>query len=94
MRPRGPTRQALRQVFDQVGGKPLTWRAMATFARVGFATARVTVDNMARAGELRVVGHDRAVANGRPPRLYAPAASVEPQSQPGDALVRCWQGVR
>lgn len=96
MRPRGPARQALRQVFDQVGGQPLTWRAMANYARVGFATARATVDNMARAGELRVVGHAPA-AVGRPARLYAPAASAgadEPQAIAGDALVRCWHGVR
>lgn len=84
MRPRGATRLALGQAID-MAGQPLTWRAMATFARVGFEAAKRTAKNMAQAGELQVVGLVRDPGANRPMRLYA-----RPQAAPGDALARAW----
>lgn len=76
MRPRGDIRQALsRAAWALATERPqgCTWRDLASRAQVGFAAARQTAKDMARAGELRVVGAARVEGAMRPMNLYAPA---------------------
>lgn len=94
MRPRGEIRQALCSAAAEVGGGA-TWRSLAARANVGFDAARRTVDNMAAAGELIVIGHHREPGVSRPMNLYALA--VETAANDGAALeqvVRCWADFR
>lgn len=65
-RPRGEARQALLSAFEARGCS--TWRIAAEVSCVGYDTARRTVENMVRAGELVRVGADG------PCGVYAPAA--------------------
>lgn len=84
MRPRGEIRQALAgAVRDLVsGGRPsVCFRDAAAVAQVGYDAARSTMREMARAGELTVLGTTRVegvsrpvLAYGWPERPQAPAA--------------------
>lgn len=98
-RPAGLTRQALRQVFAESGGQPMTWRALAQRAQVGYAAARYLADHMARAGELTVLESIRQPGVNRPVRLYAPAAAMPARPAAGAGvgapvavLERAWNG--
>lgn len=77
MRPRGEIRRAIGDAAWALtveramqGG---TWRELAQRACVGYAAARQTVKDMARAGELQAVGAVRVDHSRRPMTLYAPA---------------------
>lgn len=78
MRARGEIRQALRAAFDVMPSGRATWVQAAEVAQVGRAFARATVRNMARAGELVVVGQADGAGN-RKLTVYAP-------SDDGDAI--------
>ena len=77
MRPRGQIRQALQQAAHELahehGGA--TWRRLAERACVGYAAAKTTVRDMARAGELAPAGEERTPHARRPMVLWAPASS-------------------
>lgn len=95
MRPRGDVRVALKEAAVGAGFSGATWRGLARLAGVGFDAARVTADNMVRAGELIVIGHSREPGICRPMSLLAVPA--EPACQPGSALdevVRSWADFR
>lgn len=100
MRPRGEIRQALftaaRELYPQVGA--VSWVRLAEHAQVGYATARRTVDNMARSGELVRVGSEKPAGAAVWLTLFEPA---EPEAglQSADAsalddVVRTWAEFR
>jgi hypothetical protein len=68
MRPAGEVRLALRDAAQalRAEARVATWRDLALRAQVGFAVAQVTVENMARAGELQRVGAVRVAHSRRP----------------------------
>jgi hypothetical protein len=74
MRPRGEIRQALAQAATELARDRdgATWRDLAERACVGYLVARRTVENMARAGELQLVGHEKRAHSRRWVALYAP----------------------
>jgi hypothetical protein len=91
MRPRGELRLALVDVARVQGHGGSTWKGMAHAAQVGLAAARATVLNMARAGELVVVGQVREPGVCRPMNLYAVPAEPAANADDGGAqLARCW----
>lgn len=95
MRPPGEIRLALRSAALELGDSGGTWRDMAQQACVGFEHAKQTARDMARAGELVVMGEARVPGVCRPMVLYAPAG--EPSASAGSALgevVRCWADFR
>ena len=73
-RPRGEIRTALAGAAQALHAEhgPATWRDMAVAAQVGFDAARRTVQNMARAGELRRVDTVPVLGARRPMVRYAP----------------------
>lgn len=86
MRPRGEVRLALAGAameFASIGRPAVTFRDLAERAQVGYDAARVTVRNMARAGELVAVecaaGPLRAYAlkDAAAPARAAPAEVLE-----------------
>lgn len=74
MRPQGEVRQALAgaAVELQREAGAASWRDMAERAGVGFHAAKVTVNNMVRAGELKPVGAEKRAHSNRWVRLYEP----------------------
>lgn len=102
MRPRGEIRQVLasaaRRLAEEHGA--FTWRDVAEAAQVGYCAARLTVLNMARAGELEPVGSAKRAHSRRWMTLYAPAGcaiEVEATATPPSALpladaVMTWRG--
>lgn len=85
-RPAGEVRQALRRAFMALAGtgqqpQPVTWRQAAAVASVGWATAKRTAENMARAGELVPAGTVAVPGASRPMVGYLPAGLV-PQALP------------
>jgi len=72
MRPAGDIRQALRQAAERLAQQQdgVTWRELAEAAQVGYTAARATVDNMARAGELPVIGQAKRAHSRRWMTLY------------------------
>lgn len=104
-RPAGEIRQALADavirlvvdrglVVDGVAVDGVTWRDMAAAAQVGFDSARRTVDNMARAKQLRRLGSRKAAGSSHWEAVYAPAdlmPSSPPAAWDGAAhLVKVW----
>lgn len=95
MRPRGEIRQALfsaaRSLHEERGH--FTWIDMAEKAQVGYDAARVTVKNMASAGELVRVGSHKPEGSRVWVTLFEPAAepesATEAEAQLSD-VVRCW----
>lgn len=96
MRPRADIRLALATAAQELPtqlGRGATWRDMAKHARVGFAAAKATVHNMARAGELQPAGTVTSPSSRRPMTAFVPAQQVEracPVSSL-DTLLRGWQ---
>lgn len=99
MRPRGEIRQALGQaavaLVAEQGGIGATWRDMAARAQVGYAKARQTVRDMARAGELQAVDSVRVPPARRPMVRYAPSAgrsgwSATQYGNPLDGVLTAW----
>lgn len=89
MRPPGEVRQAMLQAAltltrDGLGGA--TFKQMAVCAKVGFSAARLTADNLARAGQLVVIGLHRVEGVNRPMRLYAPPPPPDADDQSTAAL--------
>lgn len=73
-RPRGEIRQVLVQAVETLADQhgSCTWREAAAFAQVGFAVAKQTFKDMARAGELEPIGQKPVQGSCRPMKLYAP----------------------
>ena len=100
MRPRGDIRMALGAAAAEFGRAGATWRDMAVRTCVGFDVARQTARDMARAGELLVVGEHRASGVNRPMVRYALAPGFEAADAGAvagaasaaelAAVVRCW----
>lgn len=98
MRPRGEIRDVLAsaaRTLLQQHGQPVTWRDLAVQAQVGFTAARDTVRNMARAGDLRLVGTVRRPGACRPMASYVPvtAGDCHPDAAGLETLVtlmRTW----
>ncbi len=72
-RPRGEIREALRCALGQlsVGGAAATVKQLAGASKVGYEVARVTLKDMARAGEAEVVGYDKPAGEVRWMAMYA-----------------------
>lgn len=87
MRPAGEIRQALLRAASELSttlpvDRGPTLQEIATWAQVGVAAARRTVDNMTRAGQLRCISARRKVTyRNRPVAEYRPA---EPQTSACD----------
>lgn len=92
MRPRGDVRQLLGKaalaLAEERGGA--TWRELAQRACVGYQTARRTVQNMARAGELQVCGSVRVEHARRPMARYTPRTSWAVSTRSLDNVMRSW----
>jgi hypothetical protein len=80
---------------------PATYRDLAARANVGYQVARLTVDNMFRAGDLVEVGRAKVAHSNHWMRLYEPSrAVIDTSSDIGggaDALVKIlalWQAAR
>lgn len=73
-RPRGEIRQALLQAAERIAGDQgeVTWREAAAASQVGWAAAKQTFKDMARAGELVAVGEKRVPGICRPMRTFRP----------------------
>lgn len=83
MRAAGEIRQALAMAALAFGAQGATWRQLAEAAQVGFDMARMTVENMVRAGQLVVVGPAPREGGGRPMNrcaLPAAVAAAEPMA--------------
>lgn len=95
MRPRSEIRQAIRHAAQAFGAAGATWRDMAQQACVGMDAARLTVKNMATAGELLRVGEVRVDGARRPMTLFVPAPP-EAQSAGADLelAIRGWADFR
>ena len=79
MRPASEIRQALFSAakhYSALGGASLA--DLAARACVGREAARRCVDNMRRAGDLRIVGERKVAYRNRPVKVYAP---VEPEQK-------------
>lgn len=72
MRPRGEIRSVLAGALAELPADGFTWRHAAVHTGVGFAAARVTLENMARAGEVARAGTMPAPGVGRPMVRYRP----------------------
>jgi hypothetical protein len=93
MRPSGEIRQALMRAACELSSRMEsdrgpTLQEIAHCATVGYEAARRTVDNMARAGELRCISGRRKVTyRNRPVAEYRPAQDDDTQtSAPAHAL--------
>jgi hypothetical protein len=81
MRPRGEIRAVLSSALAELPSLGFTWRDAAVHTGVGFAAARVTLENMARAGEvvragtLPVPGAARPMVRYRSPQPQSAAAA-------------------
>lgn len=95
-RPRGEIRQALslaaQALHHECGA--FTWVQVAEKAQVGYAAARVSVDNMARAGELVRVGRAKPAESRVWMTLYEPAEASPAEGDAAladlDRVVRSW----
>lgn len=95
MRPQGEIRRALadaaEQLAEEKGGA--TWRDLAETAQVGYAKARMTVKDMARAGDLEPIGAEKRAHSRRWMTLYAPRQggfATATTGQALDAITRAW----
>ena len=98
-RPHGPIRQAIdsvgRQLTAERGG--FTWHDVAAIAGVGWDMAKHTVHNMARDGQLTVLGEASVPWARRPMLRYAASAPQPAQATPGADLeeaIRRWADFR
>lgn len=75
MRPRSEARTALlaSAMALTAHASAVTWKDMAMHAGVPPSIAKATAENMARAGELAVVGSRQVEGSIKPMRLYRPA---------------------
>lgn len=92
-RPRGEIREALHGAASsllQQRGTGGTWRELAELACVGFAAARNTVQNMARAGDLEICGEVAVEGARRPMALYAPVSTEQQQPTSVERVIRSW----
>jgi hypothetical protein len=91
MRPIGDFRAALRTAAAAAGPAGATWRELGERACLARAPARMTVENMRRAGELVVVGQARVPGTNRPAvRVAAAALLPSPSRVAFDSLARAW----
>lgn len=89
-RPQGEIRIAMR---DGLGDGPGVARALAQRAGVGLAAARITLSNMVRSGEARIVDRVRVPGVKRPVPLYdlTPQQALIPPGGDLDwAVLDCW----
>lgn len=87
MRPPGEVRLALREALFALAPEhgPMNFRQVAAAANVGASVAQVTLDNMARAGEVVVAGREKPAGSSHWHALYQP---------PGDEpLPEAWGGI-
>jgi hypothetical protein len=86
-RPRGEIREAMSQALLQIasGGAAAPVRQLAEKAQVGYDAARRTLDNMARAGEVRVAGYDKPAGSKRWNAMY--------EIPPDEDLPQPWGGI-
>jgi hypothetical protein len=98
-RPAGEIRQALASAAERLAQEVdgVTWRDLAAAAQVGCLAARRTVENMARAGDLEVIGSTKRAHSRRWMKLYAPAPKRESNFATSstsalDGVVRGWRG--
>jgi hypothetical protein len=85
-RPRGDVRQALQRAALNLHASAgsANWRELAAHACVGYSTAKTTVQNMVRAGELEACGEEPAPHTRRPMKRYRPATvAASVGSRPG-----------
>lgn len=86
MSTQGEIRQALAAAAESFGAQGATWRQLAAASMVGYDLARMTVENMVRAGHLVVVGRAAVPGSCRPmnlcalPSALAAAALAEPMA--------------
>jgi hypothetical protein len=95
MRPAGDIRRALTDAAQALAaehgpGARMTWRELASRARVGTRAARHTVNNMVRAGELVRVGPVPTPGCRRPMTTFALATPRANQALTLDAFLRTW----
>jgi hypothetical protein len=85
VRPRGEVRMALMQAVERLVAVQgaVTWRQAAEAAQVGYEAARRTMDNMARAGELKIVGSDKPAGSTQWQSLFEPNDADTPQAWGG-----------
>ncbi len=78
MRPAGDVRAALLTACMELStsGQGATLRELAQRACVGLESARQTVNNMARAGQLCIAGERRVAYRNRPVAEYRPATQT------------------
>jgi hypothetical protein len=98
-RPQGEIRQALAGaaerlvierglVVDGTAVDGVTWRDMAAAAQVGWDVARITVKDMARAGDLARIGKTKPAGSDRWMTVFVPATMVG-----DDAWPQPWGGI-
>lgn len=78
-RPAGPFREL---VLDAARQGPCTMREVAHRTQIGMERTRRTVENLARGGELQVVGEQRVDYRNRPVAVYqavAPQVATPPE---------------
>jgi transposase len=94
VRPPGEIRQALAQAAEALvrEGGAASWRDMAERAGVGYHVAKVTVNNMVRAGVLQQAGVDKRAHSNRWVRLYEPGLNWATESTGCDLaeVTRSW----
>jgi hypothetical protein len=79
MRPRGEVREALAVAVARLAAArgPVSCREVAAHAQVGFETARLTLLNMVRAGQVQVAGKEKPAGSTFWHNLYEPPADEE-----------------
>lgn len=87
-RPRGEVRRALEVAVRTLAAErgPVSCRAIAEHAQVGYDAARMTLENMERAGQVRIAGH--ANPPGRRWHIL-----YQPVSQDDDDTPQPWGGI-
>ncbi len=93
MRPRGEERLALSMAAAEFGRGGASFKDLAHRSQVGTDVARITLRNMATAGELEVVGQTSLPGVCRPVNLYA-VPLPEHDSADLVEVVRCWADFR
>jgi hypothetical protein len=93
MRPRGEERMALSMAAAEFGRGGAHFKALAHRSLVGADVARITLRNMAVAGELQIVGQASLPGVSRPVNLYAVPLPEHDAAELAD-VVRCWADFR
>jgi hypothetical protein len=93
MRPRGEERMALSMAAAEFGRRGAHFKDLAHRSLVGADVARITLRNMAAAGELQVVGQTSLPGVCRPVNLYAVPLPEDDHADLVD-VVRCWADFR